>query len=130
MAKGITRRDEDYSRWYQDIVLKAQLADYAPVKGCMVMVEPGMRIESVEEYPKLPDVPQEKIRFVGNTSLAGAVLAAGDREDYGKLSEIAKGMTYFELSARPGFMEQFVSACFLPHTDVEKFPSVAMTAGI
>ena len=37
MAKGITARGEDYSCWDQDIVLKAQLADYAPVKGCMVI---------------------------------------------------------------------------------------------
>ena len=44
MAKGITRRDEDYSRWYQDIVLKAQLADYAPVKGCMVIRPYGFAI--------------------------------------------------------------------------------------
>ena len=38
------------------------IVDGVPVKGCMVMVEPGMRIESVEEYPKLPDVPQD-VRF-------------------------------------------------------------------
>ncbi len=44
MAKGITGRDEDYSRWYQDIVLKAQLADYAPVKGCMVIRPYGYAI--------------------------------------------------------------------------------------
>ena len=44
MSKGITRRDEDYSRWYQDIVLKAQLADYAPVKGCMVIRPYGFAI--------------------------------------------------------------------------------------
>jgi hypothetical protein len=36
-------------------------------------------------------------------------------------------MTYFELSKHPDFMNQFVSACFLPHTDAEKFPSVAGT---
>ena len=44
MAKGITGRDEDYSRWYQDIVLKAKLADYAPVKGCMVIRPYGFAI--------------------------------------------------------------------------------------
>ena len=35
--KAITPRSEDYSQWYQDIVLKAELADYSPVKGCMVI---------------------------------------------------------------------------------------------
>ncbi len=38
--------------------------------------------------------------------------------------EIARKTTYFELSTDPTFMDQFVSACFFPHTDVELFPSV------
>ncbi len=72
----------------------------------------------------LPDVPRERIRFVGNTSLAGAVMAAGDAACCERMKHIASAMTYFELSTHPDFMDQFVSACFLPHTDAEKFPSV------
>src|SRR3990172_8004792 len=37
MSKVITPRSEDYARWYTDLVTQAQLADYAPVKGCMVI---------------------------------------------------------------------------------------------
>jgi len=37
MAKGITKRSEDYARWYTDVVLRSELADYAPVRGCMVI---------------------------------------------------------------------------------------------
>lgn len=37
MSEGITPREEDYSRWYTDIIAAAELADYAPVKGCMVI---------------------------------------------------------------------------------------------
>jgi prolyl-tRNA synthetase len=37
MAGKITPRSEDYSRWYTDVVQQAQLADYAPVRGCMVI---------------------------------------------------------------------------------------------
>ena len=37
MADKITPRSEDYSRWYTDIVQRAELADYAPVRGCMVI---------------------------------------------------------------------------------------------
>ncbi len=37
MAESITPRSQDYSEWYVDIVLKAQLADYSPVKGTMVI---------------------------------------------------------------------------------------------
>jgi prolyl-tRNA synthetase len=37
MAKMITPRAEDYSRWYTDLVTQGKLADYSPVKGCMVI---------------------------------------------------------------------------------------------
>ncbi len=37
MAEKVTPRSEDYSRWYTDVVQMAELADYAPVKGCMVI---------------------------------------------------------------------------------------------
>jgi len=40
----ITKRSADYSRWYTDIVQRAQLADYAPVKGCMVIKPHGYAI--------------------------------------------------------------------------------------
>ncbi len=41
---GITKREQDYSQWYIDIVLQAQLADYAPVKGCMVIRPNGYAV--------------------------------------------------------------------------------------
>jgi len=77
----------------------------------------------------LPDVPRERIRFMGNTSLRGAVMAAESAECRRSIDEIASAMTYFELSTHPDFMDQFVSACFLPHTDTEKFPSVSAIKG-
>jgi len=44
MAEKITPRGTDYSQWYIDIVLNAKLADYAPVKGCMVIRPRGYAI--------------------------------------------------------------------------------------
>jgi prolyl-tRNA synthetase len=44
MAKNITPRAEDYSRWYTDVIAQAQLADYAPVKGCMIIRPNGYAI--------------------------------------------------------------------------------------
>ena len=44
MAKGITKRSEDYAKWYTDVVLRAELADYAPVRGCMVIRPHGYAI--------------------------------------------------------------------------------------
>ncbi|MBD3162930.1 MAG: proline--tRNA ligase [Candidatus Eisenbacteria bacterium] len=43
-ADGITPRGEDFSRWYQDIVQKAELADHSPVRGCMVIRPNGYAI--------------------------------------------------------------------------------------
>ena len=44
MAKNITPRSEDYSKWYLDVIAAGQLADYAPVKGCMVIRPTGYAI--------------------------------------------------------------------------------------
>ncbi len=41
---SVTPRSEDYSRWYTDVILKAELADYSPVKGCMVIRPNGYAI--------------------------------------------------------------------------------------
>ena len=43
-VKEITSQSEDYSQWYVDIILKAELMDYAPVKGCMVIRPYGYAI--------------------------------------------------------------------------------------
>ena len=44
MAKNIKARKEDYAQWYLDVIKAAQLADYAPVKGCMVIRPEGYAI--------------------------------------------------------------------------------------
>ncbi|MDH4066817.1 MAG: proline--tRNA ligase, partial [Acidobacteriota bacterium] len=43
-VKEITPQSEDFSRWYLDVVRKAELADYSPVKGCMVIRPYGYAI--------------------------------------------------------------------------------------
>jgi prolyl-tRNA synthetase len=50
MAERITPRNQDYSRWYTDVIQQAQLADYAPVRGCMVIRPYGYALwENVQE---------------------------------------------------------------------------------
>ncbi len=44
MARNITPRKENYSQWYLDVISAGQLADYAPVKGCMVIRPSGYAI--------------------------------------------------------------------------------------
>ena len=72
----------------------------------------------------LPDVEPAKLRFVGNTALAGARLAALSDAFYEEIRALAARTTYVELSTEPAFMDEFVSACFFPHTDLARFPRV------
>lgn len=72
----------------------------------------------------LPDIPRERIRFIGNSSLAGARIALLSTEGFRKAESIARQMTYFELSVHPEFMSEFIASLFLPHTQMELFPSV------
>ncbi|GAB4162934.1 MAG: proline--tRNA ligase [Planctomycetota bacterium] len=51
MAQEITPRSQDFSRWYTDVIAAAQLADYAPVKGCMVIRPNGFAIwENIQKH--------------------------------------------------------------------------------
>ncbi|MFW6279755.1 MAG: ASKHA domain-containing protein [Planctomycetota bacterium] len=86
----------------------------------------NIHVDNAVTIGLLPDVDRSKIRFVGNTSLEGAVLAAENCDNLRRMHDIASSMTYFELSTTNDFMDEFVSACFLPHTDGEKFPSVSL----
>jgi len=72
----------------------------------------------------LPDLPQEKFDFIGNSSLKGAHLALLSREALTYADELGRSMTYLELSLGNAFMDEYVSALFLPHTDLSLFPSV------
>ncbi len=72
----------------------------------------------------LPDVPPDKIQFVGNTSIAGAKTVLMSRKALETAEQIAKSMTYFDLMSHPGYMDEFIRAKFLPHTDLSLFPSV------
>jgi len=72
----------------------------------------------------LPDVPLEKIQFVGNTSIAGAKTVLLSREALETAEQIAKSMTYFDLMSHPKYMDEFIKANFLPHTVLSLFPSV------
>jgi len=84
-----------------------------------------INVEKAIQIGLLPDMPWEKFQFLGNTSVMGAYLALLDKEARMRLQEIARRMTYIELSADNTFYEAFMSAMFLPHTDLNRFPSVA-----
>jgi uncharacterized 2Fe-2S/4Fe-4S cluster protein (DUF4445 family) len=73
----------------------------------------------------LPDLPHGRFRYIGNSALTGAYIALLSREHRRKLAGIAAGMTYMDLSSDPRYMDSYVKAMFLPHTDMERFPTVA-----
>ncbi len=72
----------------------------------------------------LPDMPASRIKFVGNTSLTGAKMALLSKEAFETVQSIASQMTYFDLMGNQKYMEEFMSANFLPHTNLDAFPSV------
>lgn len=84
-----------------------------------------INVEKAVQIGLLPDLPWEKFHFLGNTALQGALLALLNRDYRRHVTEVAAKMTYLELSADNSFYDQFTSALFLPHTDINKFPTVA-----
>lgn len=72
----------------------------------------------------LPEIEGDKVKYVGNGSLLGARLILLSREAKDIAVDIAQKMTYLDLSTNPTFMDRYVSALFLPHTDRDSFPSV------
>ncbi len=124
-----------------DNLLRAKAAIYA---GFSVLADSvGVPLESVEqvliggafgqyinvekavEIGLLPDMPWDRFFFLGNTAVRGAYLALLDRQVRLRVRDIASRMTYIELSADNSFYDAFMSALFLPHTDLSRFPSVA-----
>lgn len=83
-----------------------------------------INVEKAVQIGLLPDMPWEQFKFLGNTSVQGAYLALLDWRNRDRISDIAAQMTYIELSADNTFYDAFMSALFLPHTDLSSFPSV------
>jgi len=83
-----------------------------------------INIENAIAIGLLPDLPRDRFQFVGNASLQGATLLAFSRELLAEERRVAEMMTNFELSETPGFMNQYVAALFLPHTQMDYFPTV------
>jgi uncharacterized 2Fe-2S/4Fe-4S cluster protein (DUF4445 family) len=83
-----------------------------------------LNVEKAIRIGLLPDQPVEKFHFLGNTSALGAfatLLCVNIRHE---VIDVAGKMTYLELSADNTFMDEYMSALFLPHTDLTGFPSV------
>ncbi len=88
----------------------------------------SLDIEKSIQIGLLPDIARDKFAYIGNSSLMGCYLTLLSEDARRTLEKIASMMTYIELSVYPEYMDAFVSACFLPHTDLEQFPSVNISS--
>lgn len=122
-------------------LIRAKAAVYGGIRVLMKHV--GMEFDNVKEIliaggfgnslnirdsitiGMLPDVPLEKYRYVGNSAIKGAQMSLTSIGAFEEVKEMSKGMTYLDLSVGSDFMDEFVSALFLPHTDFELFKTVA-----
>ena len=83
----------------------------------------GINMKNAVNIGMLPDVEPERFSYIGNSSLAGAYAMVVSNQAAEKCAEVASNMTYLELSTYPGYMDSFVAACFIPHTDRNLFPN-------
>lgn len=121
-------------------LIRAKGAVYAGIRSLLRAVDLGLgdiaridiaggfgnylNIRDAVTIGMLPDVEPSRYRFVGNTSVKGARAALVSQAAFAAARELASRITYLELSVGSGFMDEYVSALFLPHTDLTQFPSV------
>lgn len=84
----------------------------------------SLNIENAIRIGLLPDLDRERFHYVGNSSLHGAYLILLSDRNKSLANEISEKMTYIELNTEPQYMNEYTAALFLPHTDMNLFPSV------
>lgn len=106
-----------------DTLLSTMDMDQSVIEGVYVAggIGSGINMKNAVRIGMFPNVPLELFHYIGNSSQAGAYAMALSDEAAKKVEEVAKNMTYMELSTHPGYMDAFVAACFLPHTDASRF---------
>ena len=104
----------------QSVDMTVEMIDHVYVAGG---IGSGINMKNAVNIGMLPDVELEKFSYIGNSSLTGAYAMVISDEANAKCTELGANMTYLELSTYPGYMDSFVAACFIPHTDRNLFPS-------
>ena len=104
----------------QSVDMTVEMIDHVYVAGG---IGSGINMKNAVNIGMLPDVELEKFSYIGNSSLTGAYAMVISDQANEKCTELGANMTYLELSTYPGYMDSFVAACFIPHTDRNLFPS-------
>ncbi|MEM0057899.1 MAG: ASKHA domain-containing protein [Candidatus Bathyarchaeia archaeon] len=83
-----------------------------------------LNLENAKVLGLIPDIPLEKIEFIGNAAITGAKMALISVEAREKADEISRKTRYVELAADQNFNKEFIDATLIPHKNLNKFPSV------
>ncbi|MCQ2452632.1 MAG: ASKHA domain-containing protein [Oscillospiraceae bacterium] len=135
--ESATGRDVDLTEGDIDNFIRAKAAIFSAVQTMLKSVDmtiddidsvmiaggigSGINMENAMRIGMLPKQPIEKYSYIGNSSLTGACAMLLSDEATDKVFELASCTTYLELSTEPGYMDEFVAACFIPHTDSRLF---------
>ncbi len=148
-GKAFCVEDAAKSYWGNDIcITERDIANLLRTKGAVysaysfLLKRLGIRHEEIDSFyiaggfgqhldvenavciGLLPDLGRKRFHYVGNSSLLGATLILFSEKNRKKVKEITRKMTYIELNTEPGYMHEFTASLFLPHTDMDLFPSV------
>ncbi len=122
-------------------IVRAKAAIYAGVS--LLLAEVGLTVDVIEKIyiaggfgnylnierakivGMIPDIPDEKYVILGNTSIMGAYLSLLSEDLRKEMEEVGNMMTYMELSVAPRYMDEYMSAMFLPHTELSQFPNIS-----
>ncbi len=132
--KDLTVTDDDIAN-----IIRTKAAIYA---GCSVLLQSVdqkftdldrvfiaggfgnyVNIDNARTIGLLPDLPKEKFEFLGNASLGGTKLCLLSGKMRQEAEAVYRAMTYLDLSSSQIFFDQYSSALFLPHTDLDQFPN-------
>ena len=140
--KEETQIDRDVTLTEIDIenLIRAKGAIYS---GCMTLLtEVGMNLKDIEHIilaggfgsyvdlqkamviGLLPEMDPAKVIFIGNGSLMGARMSSLTNRIRKDVVEVTHKMTNFELSDTASYMDNYIAALFLPHTDIDQFPKL------
>jgi uncharacterized 2Fe-2S/4Fe-4S cluster protein (DUF4445 family) len=72
----------------------------------------------------LPEIDPGKVTYLGNGSLLGARMSSLTNRIRRDVTEVIRKMTNFELSETSSYMDNYIAALFLPHTDLNLFPKL------
>lgn len=123
-----------------DNVVRAKAAIFAGVQTLLesvmlswkdleqIMIAGGfgryLRLEQAMALGLFPELPHDRFHFVGNGSLLGAALGSFSIDMLKAAHNVALGMTNVELSDNQRFVDNYMAANFLPHTDMALFPKM------